>query len=113
MALYQIYCKIKVGYPRRENAVANRTLQPTLAGTWRYRIARYLTLTAIALGFLSYINRPTTNLFSAAGNDDLHQMFWLAVAAIGCIIVACILALYEFGSRHGKPERDKKVLTRV
>jgi formate-dependent nitrite reductase membrane component NrfD len=93
--------------------VANRTSQPTLAGIWRYRIAGYLTLTAIALGFLSYINRPTANLFSAAGNDDLHRMFWLAVAAIGCIIVACVLALYEFGNRHGEPQRDKRVLTRV
>ena len=93
--------------------MATHSSQPTQAGVWRYRIAGYLTLTAIALGFLSYLNRPTTNLFSAVGNDDLHQMFWLAVSAIGCIVVACFLALYEFSNRHGEPQRDKRVLTRV
>lgn len=96
--------------------MANRTLQPTRAGIWRYRIAGWLALSALALGVLSYLNRPTTNLFSAEGNDDLHRMVWMAVAAIGCIIVSALLAAHEFTVRHGKDlgaESQSRHLTRA
>ena len=83
-------------------AVANRTSQPTRAGIWRYRIAGWLAVSALVLAAMSYLNRPTTNLFSAEGNDDLHRMVWMAVAAIACIIVSAFLALHEFSVRHGK-----------
>lgn len=96
--------------------MANRTSQqPARAGNWRYRVASYLAIAAIVLGFTSYLNRPTTNWFSAVGNDDLHQMVWLAVAAFVCACVAFFLALYELSGRHAQPhqERDKRTLTRV
>lgn len=104
-----------IGYPRREIAVANRTSQePTRADkSWRYRVASCLTIAAIVLGLMSYLNRPTTNWFSAVGNDDLHQMFWLGVAAFVCLCAAFFLALYEFSGRHAEPKRDERALTRV
>ncbi|HKX24272.1 MAG TPA: hypothetical protein VJM46_03460 [Candidatus Saccharimonadales bacterium] len=97
--------------------MANRTSQPTQAGVWRYRIAGWLALSALVLGTLSYLNRPTSNLFSAEGNDDLHRMVWMAVAAVACTLVSLILALHEFSARHGKDfeteAQPRRRLTRV
>lgn len=93
--------------------MANRTSHPTQAGVWRYRIAGWLALSALALGALSYLNRPTTNLFSAEGNDDLHRMVWMAVAAIACIVVSGLLAAHEFSIRHGADPRAERQLTKV
>ncbi len=94
--------------------MANRTSHNTQIGTWRYRIASWLALSALALGALSYLNRPTTNLFSAEGNADLHQMVWLAVAAVVCLFVSGCLAVSGFGARHRQnSEVKQRHLTRV
>lgn len=94
--------------------MANRTSQPTQAGVWRYRIAGWLALSSLVLGTLSYLNRPTTNLFSAEGNADLHRMVWMAVAAIVCILVSGILAAHEFSVRHSNDlKAERPQLTRV
>lgn len=95
-------------------AVANRTSQPTQAGIWRYRIAGWLAFSALVLGTLSYLNRPTTNLFSAEGNAALHRMVWLAVAAFVCTIVSGLVAAHEFSVRHGEEsEVEESHLTRA